>query len=71
MRLVRTPSPAVMLRLAGKGFGAKTAVIPSIRDLVELLSGHKAGMLAIGLRVDTGKWYGFVQALSKLHLCSR
>ena len=67
---MRTPSPAVMPHLAGKGFGAKTAVIPSTRDLVKLLSGHKAGMLPIGLHVDPEKWYGLAQVLRKLPHCS-
>lgn len=46
------PSPVVMRHLAGKGFGAKTAVISCIRALAELLSGYGRGMLPIVLHVD-------------------
>ena len=46
------PSPAVMRRLAGKGFGAKIAVISCIRARAELLSGHESEMLPIVLHVD-------------------
>lgn len=58
MKPARMPSPAVMRRLAGKGFGAKTAVISSIRGLVELSSGNTAEMSLMVLYVDTDKWYG-------------
>lgn len=66
------PSLAVMQRLAGKGFGAKTAVIPSIRGLVELLSGNETEMLRVVLQVDTDReWYGLVQAVVKIPYCLR
>ncbi len=48
-----------MRRRAGKGFGAKTAAIPNIRDLVELLSGIKVGMFVV-LYVCTDKGYRLV-----------
>ncbi len=60
MRPAKRPSPAVMRRRAGKGSGAKIAVIPSIRDLVELLSGIKVGMLFVVLYACTDKGYGLV-----------
>lgn len=65
------PLPVVIQRLAGKWFGAKTAVIPSIRDLAELPSGNKAGTLPKVLRVGVNKYYDSVEALGKVRCCLR
>lgn len=52
------PSPAVTQRLAGKGFGAKTAVILSIMGPVELHSGKKVGMWPVGVACGHGQVIG-------------
>ena len=49
MKPARMPSPVVTQRRAGREFGARTVVMSSIGDLVELLSGKPMRMLLMVL----------------------